>query len=51
MVSLTTKELQGAKVAKGSVTKAGDIGFTTLNEVRVLPVSAFAVAKLSREFT
>ena len=49
MLVFTTKDLNGVKVASSSVAKAGDVGFTTQNEVRVLPVSAFAVAKIAEE--
>ncbi len=49
MVSFSTKELNGVKVEKGSLSKAGEVKFTSLNEVRVLPVSAFAVAKIAEE--
>lgn len=45
MLTFTTKEMSGAKIPKGSETTAGDVKFETLNEVRVLPLSAFAVAK------
>jgi len=49
MLAFTTKSLDGVKLARNSIAKAGDVGFSTLNEVRVLPVSAFAVAKIAEE--
>lgn len=49
IVSFTTSELSGVKISKGSVVKAGSVSFETLNEVRVLPVTAFAVAKIAEE--
>ncbi|MCP3688980.1 MAG: putative baseplate assembly protein [Gammaproteobacteria bacterium] len=49
MLTFTTKDLNGVKVARNSVAKAGDVGFSTQNEVRVLPLSAFAVAKFGTE--
>ena len=49
LVTFTTKEMAGVKIAKGSITKAGGIKFSTLNEVRVLPVTAFAIGKIGEE--
>jgi hypothetical protein len=49
MLAFTTKDLAGVRLARNSIAKAGDVGFSTLNEVRVLPVSAFAVAKIAEE--
>lgn len=46
MLALTTKEPEGVRVEKGSVAKAGKLPFETQNEVRVLPLSVVAVAKL-----
>lgn len=49
LVTFTTKDMTGVRVEKGSVVKAGDVKFETLNEVRVLPVTAFAVGKIAEE--
>ncbi|ODS25050.1 putative baseplate assembly protein [Candidatus Endobugula sertula] len=49
MVAFSTKTMDGVRVPKASMTKSGDIKFETLNEVRVLPVSAFAVGKIAEE--
>lgn len=49
LVQLTTKDMSGVRIEKGSVAKAGDIQFETLNEVRVLPVTAFGVGKIAEE--
>jgi len=49
LVTFTTKEPKGVRVAQESLVKAGDIHFTTQNEVRVLPLSAIAVAKIADE--
>lgn len=49
MLSFTTKESAGVRIEKGFVARAGDIKFETLNEVRVLPVTAFAVGKIAEE--
>jgi hypothetical protein len=49
MLALTSKEAQGVLVNKASQASAGEIKFTTQNEVRVLPVSAVAVAKIADE--
>lgn len=49
MLTFTTKNLDVVKVARNSVVKAGEVGFSTQNEVRALPVSAFAVAKIAEE--
>lgn len=50
LVTFSTEKMSGVRVPKGTLAKAGEIGFSTLNEVRVLPVSAFAVAKTTAEF-
>lgn len=47
LVAFTTERMDGVRVVKGSVARADDVGFSTQNEVRVLPVSAFAVAKIA----
>lgn len=49
MLAFTTEESNGVKISRNSVAKAGDVGFTTLSEVRVLPLSAFAVGKIAEE--
>ncbi|NHN38331.1 putative baseplate assembly protein [Pseudomaricurvus alcaniphilus] len=49
LVAFSTEDMQGVRVAKGSVVKAGEVGFSSQNEVRVLPVSAFAVAKIAEQ--
>lgn len=49
LLTFTTKELAGVRVPQGSLAKAGNVGFTTLNEVRVLPVTAFACGKFADE--
>ncbi|NOY61980.1 MAG: putative baseplate assembly protein [Gammaproteobacteria bacterium] len=49
LVALSTKELSGVKVAQGSESKAGRVVFETETEVRVLPLSAIAVAKAATE--
>ncbi len=45
MLSFTTKEVTGARVPLDSVALAGEVAFSTQDEVRVLPVEAVAVAK------
>lgn len=47
LVSFTTKVMTGVGVETGSVVTAGEVKFETLNEVRVLPVTAFAVGKIA----
>jgi len=49
MLAFTTRDLGGVKIARNSIAKAGSVGYSTQNEVRVLPVSAFAVAKFGVE--
>jgi hypothetical protein len=50
LVAITTEEENGVSVPIGTETKAGDIPFETLTEVRVLPVSGIGVAKTAQEF-
>lgn len=45
MASLSTKQSSGVAVEIGTTALAGDIAFETVTEVRVLPVTALAVAK------
>lgn len=47
MLSLTTKNEQGEAVSQHQQASAGDVKFTTLTEVNVLPLSAVAVAKIA----
>ena len=49
LLSFTTKELPGVRIEKNSVAKAGAVKFELENEVRVLPISAFAVGKIAEE--
>lgn len=46
MLTLSTKEPQGVAAKLSSQASAGDIKFTTLQEVNVLPVSAVGVLKV-----
>ncbi|MBU2876693.1 putative baseplate assembly protein [Aliiglaciecola lipolytica] len=46
MLSLSTKEPQGVAAKLASQASAGDLKFTTLQEVHVLPVSALGVLKV-----
>jgi len=50
LLTFTTQEIDGVRVALNSLVKSGDIGFSTRNEVRVLPVSAFACGKFAEDF-
>lgn len=47
LLELTSKEILGSRVAISSQASAGDIKFTSLNEVNVLPVTATAVMKVA----
>lgn len=47
MLQLTTKEMQGAAIALSSQVSAGDIKFTTQNEVMVLPISVLGALKVA----
>lgn len=49
VVQFTTARTEGVRVPQGSVLKAGSISFETRTEVRVLPLSAFAVGKIAEE--
>jgi len=49
LLAFTTKQPQGVRVEKNSLAKAGKLPFETQTEVRVLPVSVVAVAKMSDE--
>lgn len=46
---LSTKTTGGVRVEKGTEAKAGEVAFETLTEVRVLPVSCLAVAKIAED--
>lgn len=48
LLSLTSEDLQGVLVTRGSEARAGKLPFETRAEVRVLPVSALAVCKAER---
>ncbi len=47
MLEMTTKEMQGVRVKINTQASAGDVKFTSQNEVNVLPVSAISVVKMA----
>lgn len=49
LVTFSTKLLDGQRIEQGSVVTAGAVEFSTREEVRVLPLSAMGVAKISDE--
>jgi hypothetical protein len=49
LVTFTTRDPNGVRVEQGAIAKAGEVAFETLQEVRVLPVTAFAVGKIAEE--